>query len=131
MGCFGVGNFGIRRLIDANQSFFNPSTPVYYRVQNFDLDNTDIGQMGFQVVNPVTGMQTGTIDTLVCPTPTITRMSLRELEAAINSGSALRAGAVRIFISATWVNAIMAANEYINPSQVFTDRSVVGFVNNN
>jgi hypothetical protein len=127
MGC-GIGNLGIRRLVDANARFFAAGVPVYYRTRNFDVSNTDAGEMGFQYVPAITGANTGTDDVQICPQPHIIPMNMRMIEAAQAAGAAIRFGAKQIFISHTWVQSVQLAKNFISPLEVFNDKSVVGFV---
>jgi hypothetical protein len=109
------GNFGIRRLMDQNQRFLRAGLSAYFRIKNFQ-DDASFADMGFQYTPSATGavVPTGTTDILIDPPPSISVMNMRMVEAAMATGSQLRAGARTCIISHTWVLAQLQANWFFN-----------------
>lgn len=128
-----LGAFGLRRLLDANQRFTQAGLPVFLRVKNYQEDAalSDIEEVGLTFTPTASGAQTGTTDIQIRPQPEITLVSMHNLAMAVSAGVALRAGARTVIISHTWVLSRQRQLGYQTPKQVFTDKSVVGFVSDN
>ena len=125
-----ISNFGLLRLLDANQSFAAAGLPAYLRTKNF-TDNSLVTDLGFQFVPSTSGALVGTSDTLIIPPPTIKLVSMHSLAMAQAAGVELRAGARKVTISHSWVAAQQATLGYSTPQQVFNAGNVVGIVSDN
>lgn len=119
--------YGLQRLIDANQKFTRSGHPVYLRLRNFsDPQVNDWAAVGFSI-SPSGGM-VGTTDVLIVPPPGVRMVSIHNIG---QSNGKLRFGA-RIFnISATFVQASMAARSLAYEDACWNGPDVVGLVTDN
>lgn len=125
---FGIG---IRRLLDAQQSYMRNSFPFYLRIKNFaDTQPQTWSQLGFAIA-PTGTPNTGVTDIPIKPPPYIRMVSQRNI---LMSEGKLRFGARVIHISGTFVDAqvraqgITGATWEQKQNLVWRAPSVVGLV---
>ena len=119
--------YGLQRLIDANQRFTRSGHPVYLRLRNFpDPQVNDWTALGFSI-SP-SGNLVGTTDVLISPPPGVRAVSVHNI--GMSNGK-LRFGARTFNISATFVQASMAARGLTTEDACWNGPDVIGLVTDN
>lgn len=116
--------FGAQRLFDARQRFVRGGQPVYYRIKNFpDTQGQNYSDLGF-IIAP-SGTITGTTDILITPQPDVTYVSMHNIG---QSNGTLRIGARYFVVSASFVNAQMAAQSVTDANMIWRGPQFLGLV---
>ncbi|MDE2102961.1 MAG: hypothetical protein KGL39_37300 [Patescibacteria group bacterium] len=119
--------YGLRRLVDAQQNFVRAGHPVYLRLRNFPVVQTQQwAELGFSITP--SGSPTGTSDILIAPPPGVIMMSLHNI--GMSAGK-FRFGARQFMVSHSFVQAQMTTQGISDPlqaNQIWEGSNVVGLV---